>query len=199
MPPTLGYKLQQAREQQGLSLADVSHKTRIPISKLQDLEADVYNTFGSPTYARCFLQTYAGFVGVDANPVADHLIAAPLGSAHEHQYLTESLGRWIGAKPGDDRMPAARPVQSSKGPAVMVAVFGVLMIGGVLWANAYLGDRSTPVVESKISPPREAVQNRPVTEEEIRPAIPSRVIVTENARIRKALPVDDEPRRGSKK
>ena len=96
MPPSLGQKLKQAREQLGLSLADVAHKTRIPVPRLHDLEEDNYNTFGSLTYARAFLQTYAGFVGVDANSVTDHM--SPTGTP---QQQTGTLaGGAIGAGTG---------------------------------------------------------------------------------------------------
>ena len=117
MPPSLGQKLKHAREQLGLSLADVAHKTRIPVPRLHDLEEDNYNTFGSLTYARAFLQTYAGFVGVDANPVTDHMSPTPLGGSRDYRYLTESLGRWIGMKSNRSLMPEARPVRASRLPA----------------------------------------------------------------------------------
>ncbi|MCE9519662.1 MAG: helix-turn-helix domain-containing protein [Verrucomicrobia bacterium] len=199
MPPSLGKKLQQAREQLGLSLPDVAHKTRIPVAKLQDLEADAYDTFGSLTYARCFLQTYAGFVGVDSNSVTDHMNPAPLSAVRDQHYLTESLGRWIGVKPGPSQIPDARPVQSSKASTVVLAVFGTVLIGGALWAKAYFNEHKAPVVESRKIIHHEVNQNRSSNEEEVRPAIPARVIVTDNVRVRKALPVEDEPKTMAKK
>ena len=199
MPPSLGQKLKQAREQQGLSLADVSHKTRIPVPRLQDLEDDNYNTFGSLTYARSFLQTYAGFVGVDANPVTDHMNPTPLGGARDYRYLTDSLGRWIGVKPDRSLMPDARPVRSSRASAVVIAVVGVVLIGGVLWAKAYLTEHKSPAVESRPAPRREVTRDRSAGDEEIRPAMPNRAAATENVPVRKALPVDDDPKTKAKK
>lgn len=199
MPHSFGQKLKHAREQQGLSFADVSHKTRIPVTKLQDLEEDVYDTFGSLTYARCFLQTYAGFVGVDANSVTDHLNPTPLGGVRDYHYLSESLGRWIGVKPGHSLIPDARPVQSSKTSAVVIAMIGAVLIGGALWAKAYLSEHKAPAGESKILLRREVGLSRSSGDEEIRPAIPNHVVATENVRVRKALPVEDEPKSRLKK
>ncbi len=199
MPSTLGQKLKQAREQQGLSLADVSHKTRIPIAKLQDMETDDYDTFGSPTYARCFLQTYAGFVGVDANSVTDHINPAPLGGLRDCHYLTESHGRWIGMKPDRSLMPDPRPVRSSKASIFVAAVIGAVLIGGGIWAKTHLVERKSPVAESKILPRHEVNPSRSGTGEKIRPAIPNRVTIAEDVRVRKALPVEDEPKSREKK
>jgi cytoskeletal protein RodZ len=199
MPPSLGQKLKQTRELQGLSLADVSHKLRIPIPRLQDLEDDNYNTFGSLTYARSFLHTYGGFLGVDVNPVTDRLAPSPLGGARDYRYLTQSLGRWISSKPGDSLMPDARPVRSSNFAMALVAVLGVVLVGGALWAKAYyLTDRKAPVLESKVTPSRhEVAREHSGSDEEIRPAVPNRTPTTDNVPIRRALPVEDDA--GSKR
>lgn len=198
-PPTLGKKLKHAREQRGLSLADVAHETRIPAPRLQDMENDNYNSFGSLTYARCFLQTYANFVGVDPNPVTDHMNPTPLGGARDYRYLTESLGRWIGVDADDSLMPDARPVRSYRVATFVAAVLCVVLIGGVLWAKAFFTERKSPPPEPRVELRREASREYSGTDKEIRPAATNRAAPTENIPIRRALPVVDEPKPRAKK
>jgi transcriptional regulator with XRE-family HTH domain len=66
MSPTLGQQLRRARELQYLTLADLAHETRIPASRLRDLENDEYTTFGGVAYVRMFLKAYAARLEVDA-------------------------------------------------------------------------------------------------------------------------------------
>lgn len=199
MPPSLGQKLKHAREQLGLSLADVAHRTRIPVPRLQDMEEDHYNTFGSLTYARSFLQTYAGFLGVDANPVTDHMNPTPLGGARDYRYLTESLGRWIGFDADPTLMPDARPVRSTRVSTIVAAVFAVVLIAGVLWAKAYFSDHKSTALETRPVPRAEIVRDSAEGGEEVRPAVPTRAAGPENVPIRRALPVDDHPTAKAKK
>lgn len=198
-PPTLGKKLKHAREQQGFTLADVAHKTRIPVPRLRDMEADNYNSFGSLTYARCFLQTYANFVGVDPNPVTDRMDPTPLGGARDYRYLTESFGRWIGVNTDDSLMPDARPVRSYRAATFIAAVLCIALVGGVLWARAFFGDREPPAAESKPEPRREISRESSSGDKEIRAAIPVSAATTENIPVRRALPVEDDPKPRRKK
>lgn len=66
MSPTLGQQLRRARELQYLTLADLAHETRIPASRLRDLENDEYTTFGGVAYVRFSLKAYATRLEVDA-------------------------------------------------------------------------------------------------------------------------------------
>jgi cytoskeleton protein RodZ len=87
MPPTLGQRLKHARDQRGLSLRDVEHATRIPVARLQDLEADRLNGLGGMTYARSFLRTYAALMEVHADDVLAKNNPPPLGVVRYYRYL----------------------------------------------------------------------------------------------------------------
>ncbi len=67
MAQTIGQTLQKKREQQGLSIADVAHDTRIHADTIRGLEADDYSVFASTTYARSFLLLYSRHLEVDAD------------------------------------------------------------------------------------------------------------------------------------
>ncbi|NOX61423.1 MAG: helix-turn-helix domain-containing protein, partial [Chloroflexi bacterium] len=61
----IGQLLRQAREAQGLSLADVEEQTRIRQRYLAALEADDWDELPNEVVARGFLRTYAAFLGID--------------------------------------------------------------------------------------------------------------------------------------
>ncbi|WP_242098240.1 MULTISPECIES: helix-turn-helix domain-containing protein [unclassified Sphingomonas] len=65
-PVRAGDLLRQAREAQGLSIAEVGQRTRIPLRHLEAIEAGDYVGLPSPTYAVGFARAYARAVGADA-------------------------------------------------------------------------------------------------------------------------------------
>jgi transcriptional regulator with XRE-family HTH domain len=71
----IGENLRQARERQGLELADVEDATRIGSPYLAALEQERFERLPAPAYARAFLRGYAGFLGLDATPFLDEFDA----------------------------------------------------------------------------------------------------------------------------
>ena len=61
---SLGQLLKHARESRKLSLEDVSKSTKISLKVLGALEADELSKLPSGVYARVFVKTYGGFLGV---------------------------------------------------------------------------------------------------------------------------------------
>ena len=74
---SIGESLADARRQAGLSVAYVSHKTRIRESIIRDIEQDDFSACGGDFYARGHIRSIAGAVG--ANPV-------PLISAYDAEH-----------------------------------------------------------------------------------------------------------------
>ncbi len=64
-PTTVGEKLRAAREAQGLDLAEVAARTRIPQRHLESIERSNYASLPSATYALGFAKAYARAVGAD--------------------------------------------------------------------------------------------------------------------------------------
>lgn len=173
-------------------MPDVSHQTRIPVHHLQDLENDDYTPFASPIYARSFLQSYAGVLGVDPHSVTDEMAPAP--AIGTQPFLGESEGRWIALEPDRTLTPAARRVRHSRVSDAVVAVVGILLlVGGVLWAAAIWSDHKNPG-EVRRYPEPTATSARHATEE-VRPAAPRQAerprASASDMPIRKALPVDE--------
>src|SRR3954471_20337091 len=69
-PKTVGERLKEAREAQGLSLAEIGARTRIPVRQLEAIEASNFAALPSITYSVGFAKAYARAVGADEVAIA---------------------------------------------------------------------------------------------------------------------------------
>ena len=74
-PNGAGASLRAAREAQGLSLDDISARTRVPVRHLEAVEAGDFKSLPSPTYAVGFARAYARAVGMSDSAVAGEVRA----------------------------------------------------------------------------------------------------------------------------
>ena len=198
MPPSVGQRLKHAREKMGLSLADVSHQTRIPMPRLKDLEEDSFTSFGSLTYARSFLQTYADLVGVDAHTVTEHMTQTPLSGARDYRYLTDTLGPWVPDKPDRGLMNPVRAMQTPRSFGMVAAIVSaiLLLVGGMLVASGWLGNHKAEpkqaVEASLVTPPVVAVDLE-VRSAEIIVEKDGQKIAVPKPEPKRALPVESTP------
>ncbi|HEY8767157.1 MAG TPA: helix-turn-helix domain-containing protein [Dehalococcoidia bacterium] len=66
MPPSpLGETLRRARTAKGITIEDAERVTRIPRKYLEALELDNFGILPAPVYARGFLRSYAGYLGLE--------------------------------------------------------------------------------------------------------------------------------------
>ena len=72
-PRTVGERLRQAREAQGLDLGEIAQRTRIPQRHLAAIETGDYNALPATTYAMGFAKAYARTVGVDTAELGRNL------------------------------------------------------------------------------------------------------------------------------
>ncbi|MEB3328795.1 MAG: helix-turn-helix domain-containing protein, partial [Candidatus Sericytochromatia bacterium] len=77
----VGERLKQAREAQGLSLAEVSGRTRITVRHLRAIEEGAEGELPEVFYVRGFLKKYAEVVGLSPTDVADFYKPAPVPTA----------------------------------------------------------------------------------------------------------------------
>jgi transcriptional regulator with XRE-family HTH domain len=61
----LGDTLQRARQARGITLEDAARATRIPRRYLEALEQENFTILPAPVYARGFLRSYSGYLGLD--------------------------------------------------------------------------------------------------------------------------------------
>lgn len=120
-PEKVGEKLRDARLAQGMELADIAARTRVPLRHLQAIETSDYSGLPSPTYAVGFVRAYARAVGADEVALARELRAETAGSFAERP-VYESYN------PQD---PVREP---SSGLALAGAIVAVLLLVAVgLW------------------------------------------------------------------
>src|SRR6266849_515523 len=68
-PSGIGRALAKAREDQGLSVSDISARTRIRATLIRQIEADDYSGCGGAVYARGHIRSIARTPGVDDEPL----------------------------------------------------------------------------------------------------------------------------------
>ncbi|KQS02421.1 XRE family transcriptional regulator [Sphingomonas sp. Leaf357] len=78
-PKTAGERLREAREAQGLSLAEIAARTRVPVRHLEAIETDDFKTMPSVTYAVGFAKAYARAVGIDEVAIAREVRGQDIG------------------------------------------------------------------------------------------------------------------------
>ena len=90
--PTIGEALRSAREAQGRSLDDAAVATRIRSSYLAALEEERFGELGGSVYAKGFLRSYAGYLGVDPAPLLEAYRAQETPAAPVFQHVPQAIG-----------------------------------------------------------------------------------------------------------
>jgi cytoskeletal protein RodZ len=163
---------------------DAAHETRIPVQRLQHLEAENYASFGSMTYARSFLKLYSDFLGVDASGMLDELPSAVLGGPQDYRHLVESFGPWLREKPQCMEKlanPVVGRVQTIKSPvpAALAVFVCVLAASGIF--GKYVMDSQRTLTEQQaalelripasVAQPMDVAKEAPA-EEQVQAAVP---------------------------
>lgn len=165
-----GDVLRTAREAQGLTLADIGARTRIPLRHLEAIEASDYQSLPAPTYATGFARAYARVVGIDEVAIAQNVRAE-----------VQRVGR---AKPEYQPYEIADQTRvPSRGVAVVglgVALAILILIGiwfGTDWLRPGVRqDADAPVVATAPAP----AAPRPAVTRAVPPATGGQVTLTAN-------------------
>jgi Helix-turn-helix domain len=91
----IGITLRDARNRRKIDLSEVEAATKIRPRYLRALENEEWDALPGPTYARSFVRTYANFLGLDGDRLAD-------------DYRREA-----GEPPPGERLPRAEPIAVS--------------------------------------------------------------------------------------
>ena len=89
---TIGEALRSAREAQGKSLDDAAVATRIRSSYLEALEREQFGELGGSVYAKGFLRSYAGYLGVDPAPLLEAYRAQETPEAPLFEHAPRAIG-----------------------------------------------------------------------------------------------------------
>lgn len=204
MSPTLGQQLRRARELQYLTLADLAHETRIPASRLRDLENDEYTTFGGVAYVRLFLKAYATRLEVDAAEALARLApprrpepksGIPWLRRTPEWVLPSAFARRRARTPTPGKADVARdPLGRELKAMAMVCAITLLLGASYLVAQAYQQNRdesptpatTTLAVEASATTPSQPTEFR-------RAAAPAPEATSPSVSPLKAIPVGPEP------
>ena len=67
----IGTTLRAAREARHLSVRDINVSTNMMIKQIEQIEANDFDGFSAPVYAKGFIKLYARAVGIDAKPLIE--------------------------------------------------------------------------------------------------------------------------------
>ncbi|OYY92031.1 MAG: hypothetical protein B7Y45_00625 [Sphingomonas sp. 28-66-16] len=144
-PKTAGERLREAREAQGLSLAEVAARTRVPLRHLEAIEKSDYSGLPSPTYSVGFAKAYARAVGVDEVVVG-----------REVRGHADATHRAPDYQPYEMKDPKRLPPQGLAVAAGAVTLIVLLAIGLWYGTTLFRGDGSEPVAvaaPAELAPP----------------------------------------------
>ena len=113
MEMDIGPTLREARIRRKIDLTEIEGQTKIRVRYLRALENEEWDLLPGPTYTRSFIRTYASFLGLDGERLADDY------RRHEEAQFAE---------PGGGREPPGLPARL---PGSGGSRFGAGMVGGI--------------------------------------------------------------------
>lgn len=130
----LGETLRRARLSKGITIEDAERVTRIPRKYLEALEVENYGILPAPVYARGFLRSYAGYLGLDPGELLPFF---PVGHVEE---------------PKLENLPEVRQTRSYNPSSVIaLGIVGFLIVLVILLYSIGREDSSTSFIDGTSS------------------------------------------------
>ena len=164
------FLLRQARERVGMHMAAVAVTLKVPVARLEALEAGRYHELPDPTFVRALAKSVCKVLKVDPEPILASLPSAyvadlgPTATAICEPMPLTRAGKMMSSSESMVRVPSA----------VLVAA-GLMVLAAALWI--WLPERPVPEAVEPVMAP---VPTLPVVEAEAAPA-PTPVEVPANA------------------
>ncbi len=166
-----GELLEQTRRERGLSLRDVENATKIRTRYLEGLEQEDYSMLPDQVYVQGFLKTYANFLGLDGDSLAQDFRErrAPRrerGLNYERPRSSEFERPMM--SPGGLAGAERRRISGAAVLTVVLALVLIALLGGALY---YVGSRSagTPAADPSASQPGNPEDRAPAEREPAEP------------------------------
>ncbi|TMC54687.1 MAG: hypothetical protein E6J20_01755 [Chloroflexi bacterium] len=131
---TVGQALAAKRGERGLSIEQVAASIRINVDHVRALEADDYQHFAAPVYAKGYLRTYAMYLGLDAEELHGQ---APSGTPRPR------LALGLGKTERRPRFVLTSPAIAAAGLVLLAGAFT-----GYAWRQVTAEQRTGAVVAS---------------------------------------------------
>ena len=168
-PKTAGERLREAREAQGLSLAEIAARTRVPVRQLEAIETDNYAALPSITYSVGFAKAYARAVDLDEVAIARDVRGASdqPGAARRTDYEAYEIDE-----------PSRVPTRGLAIGTLIVAVLLLIGVGLFYGTNLFRGEDSAPAPVASTEPEAPAPVAAPT------PTVPTgQVVLTATAEV----------------
>ncbi len=128
METEIGSTLHEARIRHKIDLTEIEERTKIRVRYLRALENEEWDLLPGPTYTRSFIRTYASFLGLDGERLADDYrrleedrMPEPAGARESHPLPPRLAGAGGGPRLGPGVI----------GALVVAALVAVLFVIGV--------------------------------------------------------------------
>lgn len=150
----MGFVIRAARENQGLTLEQVSKEIRVTVSHLRAIEDMQPNIIGNPVYVRGHIRTYAKHLGMNPDTTIERYLAecAILKDPEKHEIAPPVVQR---------KLPVAVPVLGILVLALMGAA-GFFLVSGQRTAAPAAPEVETAASASSITAPATVVPQGPV-------------------------------------
>jgi cytoskeleton protein RodZ len=179
---SIGQALSAARRDAGLSIEDISAKTRLRATVVRAIEADDFSLCGGDFYARGHIRTLAGLVGLDPAVLLaeyDATIAnTDDGPITSQLYETEASGRAI-TRSAEKRSPnwGVAAIATTLVAVIAVAIVGLLGGGNKKNPPAPLAAAGSTQAAAVPTPtPSVSVTTPPVTVSSSPPSAPTSAV-----------------------
>ena len=114
---TVGESLTQARYQAGLTIDELSERTKIRASVIRSIEADDYEACGGDLYVRGYVRAIAGAIGVDAQGlIREYDRERVHASGDADATIVRPAGRWPAVRRAAGPTRTAESDASQRGP-----------------------------------------------------------------------------------
>lgn len=130
MERRIGAILRQARTRREVELSEVEAATRIRLKYLRAIEAEDWDALPESVYARGFIRTYASFLGLDGERLAEEY-------RREVEGGRPAIALDAAAQPGPRSAPRRR--RRATPPLAWIAVAGVLAVAALALVALPLG------------------------------------------------------------
>lgn len=164
-PPTAGALLRQAREASGLHIAALAVSLKVPVRKLEVLEADRFEDLPDAVFARALASSVCRALKIDATPV---LALLPSGARTRIVSQVEAGINTPFRAPGDG--PAPSPLEQLSRPAILAVIALLLAALVILLLPAAQSPASAPVAMPAEAPVPPPVQNVAAGAETVSPS-----------------------------
>lgn len=134
VPESVGQLLQHAREQAGLSVAEVATRLRVGVKQIDAIERADYASLPSGTFLRGFVRNYAKAVNVDQEEALRVLERTHAAASAVH--ATKQVAPILAVAPVKARpatLTSSRPPSSKRGAFVALGVLVLLAAAVAYW------------------------------------------------------------------